>query len=301
MKWDGFRSSSNVEDRRGAAGGGGGGPRIGGGRLGLGGIVVVLIISYLTGLNPMTLIGGYEAVTGGGETTVSAPAGKTGEPQDRIGQFVAKVLGATEDTWSEIFREQVNGGYPAPRLVVFDGVTRSACGQAQSAMGPFYCPTDKTVYLDTAFFDEMRTRFKACPAGSATCEFAQAYVVAHEVGHHVQNVLGILPKVQQARARLSEADSNALSVRTELQADCFAGVWANQTQQRIDFIQDGDIPAALQTAAAIGDDMLQRRSQGYVVPDSFTHGSSDQRQRWFTKGLKSGQLSQCDTFNAPSL
>lgn len=300
MKWDGFRTSSNVEDRRGS--GGGGGPRMGGGgRLGLGGIVIVLIISYFTGLNPMTLIGGYEAVTGGGDPTVTAPAGKTGEPEDRIGLFVAKVLGATEDTWTEIFREQGNAQYRVPRLVVFDGATSSACGAAQSAMGPFYCPTDQTVYLDTAFFDEMRTRFKACPAGSATCEFAQAYVVAHEVGHHIQNVLGILPKVQQARARMSEADSNALSVRTELQADCFAGVWANQTQQRIDFIQDGDIPAALQTAAAIGDDMLQRRSQGYVVPDSFTHGSSEQRQRWFTRGLKSGQISQCDTFNATSL
>lgn len=297
MRLDDFRSSDNVEDRRGS---GGGGMPIGRGGLGLGGIVVVLLVSYFTGINPATLIGGYDAVTGGGTTETSAPS-KTGAPSDESGQFVSKVLGSTEDTWTELFQEQVGTRYQAPSLVLFNGRTASACGSAQSAMGPFYCPNDRKVYLDTAFFEEMRTRFKACPSNQGTCAFAQAYVIAHEIGHHVQNLLGILPKVNQARQSASEAESNALSVRVELQADCFAGVWANRTEQQFKFIEPGDIEAALQTANAIGDDMLQKRSQGYVVPDSFTHGSSAQRQSWFTAGLKSGKIASCNTFSARQL
>jgi predicted metalloprotease len=295
MRLDDFRSSDNVEDRRGS---GGGGFSIGRGGLGVGGLVVVLLISYFTGINPAVLIGGYETVTGGSQQ--EEQQSRTGAPADQSGTFVSKVLGSTEDVWTEVFKEQVGGNYRAPRLVIFNGITRSECGTAQSAMGPFYCPIDQKVYLDTAFFDEMRARFNACPRNGA-CEFAQAYVIAHEVGHHVQNLLGILPKVNQARQSMDEADSNALSVQTELQADCLAGVWANRAEQRYRFLEPGDVEAALRTAAAIGDDMLQKRSQGYVVPDSFTHGSSEQRQRWFMTGLKSGSIQSCNTFSARQL
>jgi predicted metalloprotease len=298
MRLDDFRASENVEDRRGM--GGGGGIPIGRGGLGIGGIVVVLLISYFTGINPGTLIGGYESVTGGREQQ-QLPPGRTGAPTDEAGKFVSLVLNSTEVAWTDIFQEQVGSPYRPPRLVLFEGATRSACGAAQSAMGPFYCPGDRKVYLDTAFFREMRTRFNACPTDSGSCAFAQAYVIAHEVGHHVQNVLGILPKVNQARQQAGETEGNALSVRTELQADCFAGVWANKTQQRFNFIEEGDVEAALRTAEAIGDDMLQRQSQGYVVPDSFTHGSAAQRKRWFTTGLQSGKLATCNTFNARQL
>jgi predicted metalloprotease len=298
MRLDDFRSSGNVEDRRGM--GGGGGMRIGRGGLGIGGLLVVLLISYLTGINPAALIGGYESVTGG-QQQVDAPS-RQGTPTDESGRFVSQVLGSTEDVWSEIFRNEVGSTYRPPRLVLFEGGTVSACGTAQSAMGPFYCPTDQKVYLDTSFFDEMRSRFRACPAGEGQCAFAQAYVIAHEIGHHVQNVLGILPKVTQARQQAgSEEQSNALSVRTELQADCLAGVWAHNAEQRFRFIEPGDVEGALQTAEAIGDDMLQRRSQGYVVPDSFTHGSAAQRQRWFLTGLKDGRVASCNTFTARQL
>lgn len=303
MKWDDFRQSDNVEDRRGSSGGGGGPIRIGGaGGLGLGGIVVVLLISYFTGISPQTLLGGLEMINGGGSgPTISQPEEPSAPPSDRVGTFVAKVLGSTEDTWTTIFQDQVGSNYEAPRLVLFTGGTRSACGAADSAMGPFYCPNDQRVYLDTSFFQEMKTRFQACPPGSDACEFAQAYVVAHEIGHHVQNLLGILPKVHEARQNASEVESNALSVRTELQADCFAGVWAFNADKRWRFLEPGDVEAALQTASAIGDDMLQRRSRGVVVPDSFTHGSSAQRQRWFLAGLKKGQLDACNTFSARQL
>jgi predicted metalloprotease len=295
MRLDDFRSSDNVEDRRGS---GGGGFPIGRGGLGIGGLVVVLLISYFTGINPAILIGGYDTVTGGSQQ--QEQQSRTGAPGDQSGAFVSKVLGSTEDVWTEIFKEQVGGNYRAPRLVIFSGYTRSECGTAQSAMGPFYCPIDQKVYLDTAFFDEMRSRFNACPR-NGTCEFAQAYVIAHEVGHHVQNLLGILPKVTQVRQSVGEAESNALSVQTELQADCLAGVWANKAEQRYRFLEPGDVEAALKTAAAIGDDMLQKRSQGYVVPDSFTHGTSEQRQRWFMTGLKSGSIQSCNTFGAGQL
>jgi uncharacterized protein len=294
MRLDDFRASDNVEDRRGS----GGGMPIGAGGLGLGGLVVVLLISYFTGINPALLIGGYESVTGG--QSQQEPQGRTGTPTDESGQFVSKVLGSTEATWQQIFQEQVGSNYRSPRLVLYSGGTVSACGSAQSAMGPFYCPNDQKVYLDTSFFDEMRRRFNACPRNN-TCQFAQAYVIAHEIGHHVQNLLGILPKVNQMRENSDEAQANALSVRVELQADCLAGVWANKTQQRANFIEEGDVEAALQTAQAIGDDMLQKQTQGYVVPDSFTHGSSAQRQRWFVNGLKNGSIQSCNTFSARQL
>lgn len=293
MRLDDFQASSNVEDRRAGGGGGGGGGR---GRLGIVGILIALVVSYFTGINPALLIGGFEHLSGGGGgVQQQRPAGRQAAPNDAAGIFVAKVLGETESAWTEIFQQQLGGRrYAPPRLVLFRGYTQSACGAAQSAMGPFYCPTDKTIYLDTVFFDELRARYNACPATQGACAFSQAYVIAHEVGHHVQNLLGILPQIHAARqAARSEAESNRLSVSVELQADCLAGVWARHTENKLRFIQQGDVEAALQTASAIGDDMLQRRSQGRVVPDSFTHGSAAQRQQWFTAGLQSGQVRAC--------
>jgi predicted metalloprotease len=215
-----------------------------------------------------------------------------------MGQFVAAVVGDTEDRWKEIFAQ---GGrtYRPPKLRLFNGAVQSACGFARAAMGPFYCPNDQHVYLDTSFFDELERRFRGCQ-GKA-CEFAEAYVISHEVGHHVQNLLGILPKAMEIQKESDKAAANRVQVRVELQADCLAGVWANHSEAKWKFIEPGDIEAALQTAAAIGDDRLQRQSQGYVVPDSFTHGSSAQRARWFTNGLKSGAVSSCNTFEAGEL
>ena len=217
-----------------------------------------------------------------------------------MGQFVSAVLGSTEAQWQKIFA-QYGKSYEPPTLVMFSGATRSACGFAQSAMGPFYCPNDRKVYLDTSFFQDLERRFRACDAGSKSCQFSQAYVIAHEVGHHVQNLLGILPKVQQVQQSLDKVEANQVQVRVELQADCLAGVWAHHSQETWNFIEPGDVEAAMQTAAAIGDDRLQRQSQGYVVPDAFTHGSSQQRTRWFMTGLKSGNIDKCDTFNAAQL
>jgi predicted metalloprotease len=205
------------------------------------------------------------------------------------------VLGSTEVVWKQIFT-QSDRSYKPPTLVMFSGATRSACGFAQAAMGPFYCPNDQKVYLDTSFFKDLEQRLRACNAGSKTCQFSQAYVIAHEVGHHVQNMLGILPKVQSAQRGMDKVGANHLQVRVELQADCLAGIWANHAQQAWGFIEPGDVESALQTASAIGDDRLQKQARGYVVPDSFTHGSSQQRARWFTRGLKSGAVSSCDTF-----
>ncbi|WP_413988818.1 neutral zinc metallopeptidase [Labrys okinawensis] len=308
MKLDDMRASDNVEDRRGDGGGlGGGGGGFPGGRggIGLGGLVIVAALYFLVG--PDAAMNALQSLSGGGQPQVQQqqqPSRQTagGGADDASGQFVRKILGSTEDTWTELFKEQAGGrSYTPTELVLFSGVTSSACGTAQSAMGPFYCPNDKKVYLDTEFFDEMRNRFNACPAGQGACAFAQAYVIAHEVGHHVQDLLGILPKVHQAQQQTDDAGANALSVRLELQADCLAGVWANRTQQNFKFIEQGDVEGALQTAQAIGDDMLQKKAQGYVVPDSFTHGTSAQRQRWFTTGLKSGQINACNTFNSAQL
>jgi len=305
MRWEDFRRSDNIEDRRDGGGGGGGFGMPGGrGGLGIGTVVVLGLIGYALGIDPRLLIGGAEILTGGGPSQQmpvdrqSAPR-KTGAPSDEAGQFVAAVLGDTEDRWSEIFRKS-NQNYRAPRLVLFRGVTEQGCGGvAQAAMGPFYCPADQRIYIDTSFFRQLEERFRGC-SGKA-CQFAQAYVLAHEVGHHVQNLIGILPKVQQMQRGLDRREANQLQVKVELQADCFAGVWAHHAEAKWKFIEPGDVAAAMQTAAAIGDDMLQKRSQGRVVPDSFTHGSSEQRQRWFSTGLKNGTVSSCNTFSAERL
>jgi predicted metalloprotease len=301
MRWDDFRRSDNVEDDRDGGGGGGGGfgLPIGGGGLGIGTIVVLGIIGWALGIDPSVLIGGAEMVSNSRtqyQQPYQQPAGRTSKPKDQMGDFVAAVLGNTEDVWNKVFQD-TNQNYRPPRLVLFRDALQGGCGMAQSAMGPFYCPSDRRIYLDTSFFNDMRVRFKGC-SGKA-CEFAEAYVVAHEVGHHVQNLLGILPKAHEAqRAAGSKAAANRIQVQVELQADCFAGIWANQSDQRWKSIEPGDVEAALQTAAAIGDDRLQKQARGYVVPDSFTHGSSAQRQRWFTTGLKAGKVSACNTFSA---
>ena len=293
METDDLRESDNVVDRRGSSGG----LRSVGG-IGLGTIALLFGVSYVTGINPLTLIGGYEAIErdGGSTSSQTSPS----DPQAQASEkFVRQILGSTEDTWSAYFAAAGGPPYRAPKLVLFSGATTSGCGAAQTAMGPFYCPVDQTVYLDTQFFDQMRTQFNACPAGpKSACDFAFAYVIAHEIGHHVQNLLGILPKVQEAEQEADKVQSNAISVKAELQADCFAGVWANRTQQQFNFIQPADVKAALQTAQAIGDDMLQRQSEGYVIPDSFTHGTSAQRESWFMSGLKNGTVQACDTFDS---
>jgi predicted metalloprotease len=302
MRWDDFRRSDNVEDDR--EGGGGGGFGIPGGRggLGIGTVVVLSLIGYAFGIDPSVLIGGAEILSGGGsqyQQPNREPSRRTGAPADSTGQFVAAVLGNTEDVWTEIFRASGKDYKTAP-LRLYRGGEQGGCGFAQAAMGPFYCPRDKRIYLDTSFFRDMQVRFHGC-SGKA-CEFAEAYVIAHEVGHHVQDLLGTLPKAQAAQqAAGSKTAANRIQVRVELQADCLAGVWAYHSDQKWKSIEPGDVQAALQTASAIGDDRLQKQSQGYVVPDAFTHGSSEQRQRWFTKGLKEGKISSCDAFAAAQL
>jgi predicted metalloprotease len=308
MRDDELPESSNVEDRRGEGSGGGGGGfggiPMGRGGLGIGTIVVLGLVGWALGIDPSLLIGGAEILSGGGPAQVEQPGRtanrQTGAPTDEMGRFVSRILGSTEVTWKNIFAQD-GRTYLAPVLVLYRGSTDARCGgQAQSAMGPFYCPSDQKVYLDTTFFREIETRFRGCEGKS--CQFAQAYVIAHEVGHHVQNLLGILPKVQQQQQNVrSRAEGNHLQVQVELQADCLAGVWANRSNEQWNLLQPGDVEAALRTAAAIGDDTLQKRAQGYVVPDSFTHGTSEQRQRWFTTGLKSGTVSSCNTFAAAQL
>jgi predicted metalloprotease len=314
MRWDDFRRSDNVEDDRDSGGGFGGGfpgggsgggfgiP--GGGGLGIGTIVVLGILGWAFGIDPSILIGGAEILTGGGggqpryEQPYQQPNDQRRStrtvPTDQTGQFIAAVVGNTEDTWKEIFA-QSGKQYKPPRVRLFSQITQSACGTAQSATGPFYCPNDQRIYMDTSFFREIEQRFRGC-SGKA-CEFARAYVIAHEVGHHVQNSTGILQRAQRAQQSAgSRAAANAIQVRIELQADCYAGVWAKQSNTKYNFLEPGDIEAALQTAAAIGDDRLQRQARGTVVPDSFTHGSSAQRQRWFKTGFDQGKVSACDTF-----
>jgi predicted metalloprotease len=305
MRWDELPRSDNIDDRRGddggGFGGGGGGFPIGGGGLSIGTVVVLGIIGLALGIDPRLLIGGAEMLGGGSQMRQERPAppsGRSGAPTDSTGQFVAAILGSADAEWKNLFAK-ANQTYRGPRLVMFSGATRSACGAAQSAMGPFYCPADREVYLDTSFFKDIETRFRGC-TGKA-CDFSRAYVIAHEVGHHVQNLLGILPKVQQQQRSMSQVEANRLQVRVELQADCFAGVWAHHAEAKYKFLDPGDIDAALQTAAAIGDDTLQRRAQGRVVPDSFTHGSAEQRKRWFTIGFKEGSVRACNTFQAAQL
>ncbi|MCG6122556.1 MAG: neutral zinc metallopeptidase [Microvirga sp.] len=280
MRWDRFRTSRNVEDRR--------GQRSVAGGLGIGTILILGIVGYALGIDPRVLIQGAEMVSGGGSAVTQSTPG--GTPDDETGRFVAAVIGSTEDVFHDILPTQANVAYQAPRLALFTGQTQSGCGFAQSATGPFYCPLDQTIYLDTSFFAEMDSRL----GGGG--DFAYAYVIAHEAAHHVQNVVGILPKVQEARRATSQAEANALSVGLELMADCIAGVWAHHADARWSILEEGDIEEALSTAAAIGDDRLQRVGQGQVVPDSFTHGSSEQRMTWFTTGFNGGDIRGCNTF-----
>jgi len=296
MKWEGNRESDNVEDRRDDGGGGGGfgGLPIGGRSVGLGTIVVALVAGWIFGINPMTLIGALSGGGGGAPVVQQQGAAHAPPADDHAAAFVSTVLADTEDVWTDIFK-QSGSVYQVPKLVLFRGATPTACGTGQSAMGPFYCPGDRKVYIDLGFFDTLKRQL------GAPGEFAQAYVIAHEVGHHVQNLLGISGKVDAMRGRLSEADANALSVRVELQADCFAGVWANHAQASRQILENGDIESAMNAAQKIGDDALQRSAGRAVVPDSFTHGSSAQRQRWFSNGIQSGSIKSCDTFKTRNL
>ena len=291
MKWEGNRESDNVEDRR-AGGGGGGGGMLGGRSIGIGTIVIALVGGWVFGVNPLTILSLLSG-GGGGEQVQQAPAQRP-PADDRMAKFVSTVLADTEDVWKDVFAK---GGktYSEPRLVLFRGATPTACGTGQSAMGPFYCPGDQKVYIDLAFYEVLKSRM------GAPGDFAQAYVIAHEVGHHVQNLLGISEKMDQMRSRVSQQEYNALSVRLELQADCLAGVWANHAQNARQILENGDVEEAMNAAAKIGDDALQRSGGGAVVPESFTHGTSAQRQRWFKTGLQGGTVKGCDTFSARPL
>lgn len=285
MKWQEFGRSENIEDRRGAGG------LAGKGGLGIGTVVVLGLIGWALGIDPRLLIGGAELVNKVRQGSQTGTV-QTGAPADDMGQFVSAVVAGNETVWNEILSQQKGIAYEKPVLVLYSGRTVSGCGGAQAAMGPFYCPRDRKVYLDTSFFDDMRQRL----GGGG--DFAYAYVIAHEVGHHVQNLLGILPKVQAAQQRaMSRGDANSLSVRAELMADCLAGVWAANAEQKYWFLQPGDLESAVNTAQAIGDDRLQKSAQGYAVPDSFTHGSAAQRVQWLSVGLRSGQIDSCNTFS----
>lgn len=294
MKWEGNRESDNVEDRRGEGGGGrSGGGLLGGRGIGVGTIVIALVGGWIFGINPLTILG----VLGGGEAQVQvqqqtpAPESAANDPEKK---FIRTVLADTEDVWRDVFTKG-GASYRDPKLVLFRGATPTACGQGQAAMGPFYCPADQTVYIDLGFYETLKNRL------GAPGDFAQAYVIAHEVGHHVQNVLGISNKVEQRRGQVSKTEYNALSVRLELQADCFAGVWAHHANNARQLLEQGDVEEAINAAAKIGDDALQRGSGGAVVPESFTHGTSAQRQRWFANGLKNGSVQACDTFSTRQL
>ncbi|MBR1137958.1 MULTISPECIES: neutral zinc metallopeptidase [Bradyrhizobium] len=306
MRYDDFRRSDDIDDRRDEGGGMGGGMGlpIGGGGLGIGTIIVLGLIGYAFGIDPRILIGGAEMLSHGSAPSYQADRrspGKTGAPKDEMGDMIAGVLGEIDDRWSEIF--QASGqSYTGPKIVLFRNSTNGGrCGMAQSAMGPFYCPPDRQIFLDTSFFREVETRFRGC-SGNA-CKFTAAYIIAHEAGHHVQNLLGILPRVTRMQQQVgSKAEANALQVKVELQADCLSGVWVNREEKkRPGFIEEGDIDAALTTASAIGDDTLQRKATGRVVPDSFTHGSAAQRKRWFMVGYQQGTVQACNTFGANSL
>lgn len=296
MRWQGNRESDNVEDVRDSAGGGGGpGMSFGGRGIGLGSVAIALVASYFLGVNPMTVLNLLGGGSGGGGAPTSNQGARPRPPaNDEQTKFVRTVLADTEDVWHQLFKE-AGGEYRDPKLVLFRGAVPTACGRGESATGPFYCPGDQKVYIDLSFFRELKDRFKA-PG-----EFAQAYVVAHEVGHHVQNLLGIADKVHEAKSRVSEVEANALSVKMELQADCLAGVWGKRTDTMKQVLEPGDLEAALSAATAIGDDRLQQQAQGRIVPESFTHGSSAQRTRWFKRGFDSGDMNQCNTFKAAQL
>ncbi|MEE4361909.1 MAG: neutral zinc metallopeptidase [Pseudomonadales bacterium] len=289
MKWRGQRRSENIEDRRGAGGvrrpiGLPGGGR---GGLGLGTIAIVLVVGWFLGINPLTLLGALS----GGAVPVTAERSAAPPADDDQAAFVATVLADTEEVWGQLFSAR-GDRYRDPVLVLFRDATRSACGLGQAAMGPFYCPADQRVYIDLGFFDTLHRRL------GAPGDFAQAYVVAHEVGHHVQQLMGVTQRVDALRGRVGETEMNALSVRVELQADCLAGVWAHHSQRGKGWLEDGDVEEAMNAAAQIGDDTLQRRSQGRVVPESFTHGTSAQRMEWFQRGMVAGEVQRCDTFEA---
>ncbi len=300
MRWRGRRESSNVEDRRGQSGGGfsRGGLRLpigrgGKGRPSLTFLIIGGVVLWMLGVNPTEIL---SILMGGGGTMTQQtsapsqvnPSGRTAANDD-MASFVKVVLAETEDVWGNIF-QKAGKRYPEPRLVLFSNQVKSACGFASSATGPFYCPGDQKVYIDLGFYRELKTRFEA-PG-----DFAQAYVIAHEVGHHVQNIIGVLPKFNKMRRSLSKLEENKMSIRVELQADCFAGVWAHSTGQK-GLLEEGDLEEALNAATQIGDDALQKRTQGYVVPDSFNHGTSAQRKKWFARGYQSGKMNSCDTFS----
>ena len=284
MRWEGQRESENVEDRRGM-----GPARIGG--IGLGGIILVLAVSYFTGTNPLTLINMLSEVQSPGIPSVDDQPAPRGAPSDRLGKFASIVLADTETTWRTLLGRQ----YEEPRMVLFTGAVQSACGTTSSAVGPFYCPGDHKLYLDLSFFGEMTQRL------GAPGDFAQAYVIAHEVGHHVQNLLGIAEKVSRLQGQVSETEGNGLSMRMELQADCFAGVWGYHANRERHLIEPGDFEEGVRAAAAIGDDRLQKMSRGHVQPESWTHGSSEQRVTWLRRGLEAGDPNACDTFSSNNL
>ncbi len=292
MRWGEMRRSENVEDRSGMRPRGG----LGGGgmKIGLGGIILALIASVLLGVNPFSLLGGMSAPEPASQVAPPgrpgpAGGGRAAPSADPTKEMVARVLGDTEDVWNALFKAMGAQGYPKPNLVIFEGQVRSACGFASAAVGPFYCPGDGKLYLDTAFFDQLSKKF------GAPGDFAQAYVVAHEVGHHVQNALGTMQQFDRLMQRVSPAERNALQVRLELQADCYAGVWGHFAAKR-NLLEQGDLEEGLRAAAAVGDDQIMRRTQGYVVPDAFTHGSAQQRMYWFRRGLETGDPRRCDTF-----
>ena len=299
MEWEQSRESTNVEDRRGGDSGGGFGIPMGGGTggLGIGAILILAAIGYFTGIDPRVLIGGAQVVMGNGHSSYSTPApaptamrSNTVSKNDPTYIFASKILAETEDVWKDVLPAQKGVKYTDPILVPYTGSTTSGCGQAQKAMGPFYCPVDQKIYLDFSFFNDMKAKY----GGGG--DFAYAYVIAHEVGHHVQHLLGILDKADEAKQNASRTQANAISVRIELMADCLAGVWAANADQKWHILDPGDVEKALATASAIGDDRLQTAARGYSVPDSFTHGSAAMRQQWLNTGLKSGQVDSCNTF-----
>lgn len=290
MRLDNDQESQNVEDRR------GGGFGFGGRSIGIGTVIVALAASYFFGINPAVIFNAASGGAGPNAVQQDSRARQQSPANDEKTVFVRKVLGNTERTWQEIFQAQFHRDYQKPTLVLYSGQTQTACGTGQAAMGPFYCPGDQKVYIDLSFYQQMRDQF------GVGGDFAQAYVIAHEIGHHVQKLIGISDQVDRARSRMNRSQANALSVRVELQADCFAGVWAAVAQRDNNrLIEKGEIEQGLQTAAAIGDDRLQSEHGGRVMPDSFTHGSSEQRQRWLKRGLDSGDVRQCDTFSSTSL
>jgi hypothetical protein len=288
MKWEGHRRSGNVEDRRGSGAGFG----LGGGRLSIGAVVIALIGGLLFGVDPLTML---SMMSGGGGSALQEQGPAPAPPSEDVrATFVSTVLADTEDVWASLMQQE-NKVYQPPKLVLFRGTTLSACGRGSAAMGPFYCPEDQRIYIDLNFFDTMANRL------GAGGDFAQAYVISHEVGHHVQNLLGISENVNRARSRMPSAQANSLSVRVELQADCLAGVWAHHSQRSKGWLEQGDIEEAMNAATQIGDDTLQRKTQGTIVPESFTHGTSAQRTDWFTRGLRTGSAANCDTLETDKL